>query len=90
MDRAYRLDQSVAFSPSVQGEGGTATRSLFVTKPDDFVFTNIDGEPAQSLCVSLIGMVLTESGLLLSSSRKRRSTFCFRHTFLHLSADGRG
>lgn len=51
------------------------------TKPDDFVFTTIDGEPNQSLYSNLIEAILTESELLVSSSGKRRSTYCFRHTF---------
>ena len=51
------------------------------TGPDDFVFTTIKGDPAQELYSGVIENVLTESGLLMSSSGKRRGTYCFRHTF---------
>jgi integrase len=51
------------------------------TKPDDFVFTTSTGKRAGSLYRSLVGALLTESGLLYSSSGSRRSTYCFRHTF---------
>lgn len=51
------------------------------TKPDDFVFTTIDGGPALTLYCAPIETILTEAGLLISSSGKRRSTYCFRHTF---------
>jgi integrase len=51
------------------------------TKPDDFVFTTDKGKPASVLYGSLIESLLTESGLLHSSSGSRRSTYCFRHTY---------
>jgi len=51
------------------------------TKPDDFVFTTRAGKPASSLYGSLIESLLTESGLLHSSSGSRRSSYCFRHTY---------
>jgi integrase len=51
------------------------------TKPDDFVFTSYDGKPAETLYGSLLEDLLTESGLLLSASGKRRSTYSFRHTY---------
>jgi integrase len=51
------------------------------TKPDDHVFTTHDGKPARTLYHSLIEGLLTESGLLNSSSGSRRSTYCFRHTY---------
>lgn len=50
-------------------------------KPDDFVFTNDKGAPARTLYHSLIEGLLTDSGLLKSSSGSRRSTYCFRHTY---------
>ncbi len=50
-------------------------------KDDDPVFTNYEGKPAFSLYHGLIETLLTESGLLLSSTGKRRSTYCFRHTY---------
>ncbi|WP_271611681.1 hypothetical protein [Bradyrhizobium sp. CCBAU 21362] len=51
------------------------------TKPDDFVFTTSTGKRSMSLYGSLITNLLTESGLLHSSSGSRRSTYCFRHTY---------
>jgi integrase len=51
------------------------------TAPDDFVFTNYEGKPAKTLYLSLIEDLLTKSGLLMSSSGKRRSTYSFRHTY---------
>jgi integrase len=51
-----------------------------VTGPDDFVFTTSKGKPG-SLYKSLVTEILEESKLLLSSSGRRRSTYCFRHTY---------
>jgi integrase len=51
------------------------------TKPDDFVFTTAKGKRAPLLYRSLIVNLFTESGLRLSSSGGRRSTYCFRHTY---------
>jgi integrase len=51
------------------------------TNPDDFVFTTSTGKPASTLYGSLITKLLTESGLLRSSSGSQRSTYCFRHTY---------
>jgi integrase len=51
------------------------------TGPDDFVFTTSTGKPATMLYRGLISKLLTESGLLHSSSGSRRSTYCFRHTY---------
>ena len=51
------------------------------TDSDDFVFTNYEGSPSRTLYHSLIERLLTESGLLHSSSGSRRSTYCFRHTY---------
>ena len=50
-------------------------------KPDDFVFTTHTGKSNANLYSSLIENLLTESGLLISSSGSRRSTYCFRHTY---------
>lgn len=49
--------------------------------PDDHVFTTWEGKKAKSLYNSLIENLLTETGLLHSSSGSRRSTYCFRHTY---------
>lgn len=51
------------------------------TNPDDFVFTNQTGKPSATLYDNSIENLLKDSGLLLSSSGKRRSTYCFRHTY---------
>src|ERR1019366_2515215 len=51
------------------------------TKPDDFVFTTYVGKSASSLYAYLIESLLTDSGLLHSSSGSRRSSYCFRHTY---------
>lgn len=51
------------------------------TAPDDHVFTNCDGTPTTSLYAGLIEDLLTKTGLLMSSSGSRRSTYCFRHTY---------
>ena len=50
-------------------------------KDDDAVFTNYNGTPALTLYHGLIETLLIDSRLLLSSSGKRRSTYCFRHTY---------
>ncbi|MEO8206574.1 MAG: site-specific integrase [Chthoniobacterales bacterium] len=50
-------------------------------KPEDLVFTTDEGRPTKSLYHSLIEKLLIDSKLLLSSSGKRRSTYCFRHTY---------
>src|SRR6185312_3219195 len=48
---------------------------------DDYVFSTYEGKPARTLYHSLIEGLLTDSGLLNSSSGSRRSTYCFRHTY---------
>jgi integrase len=50
-------------------------------KPEDPVFSTIKGEAAETLYKSLIDDLLEKSGLLMSSSGSRRSTYCFRHTY---------
>jgi integrase len=51
------------------------------TGENDFVFTTSKGKPASTLYSSMINSLLEESKLLLSSSGRRRSTYCFRHTY---------
>jgi integrase len=51
------------------------------TKLDDPVFTNHAGKATKSLYHDLVETLLTDSGLLKSSSGKRRSIYCFRHTY---------
>ena len=50
-------------------------------KHDDFVFTNFKGERSKTLYYDLIETLLIDSELLMSSSGKRRSIYCFRHTY---------
>jgi integrase len=49
--------------------------------PDDPVFVTEEGKRARTLYHSLIERLLIESGLQISSSGSRRSTYCFRHTY---------
>jgi integrase len=51
------------------------------TGDNDFVFTTITGAAAKTLYYSLIEDLLIKSGLQLSANGKRRSTYCFRHTY---------
>jgi integrase len=51
------------------------------TGPDDFVFTTFKGKRAGLLYRRPIEELLAESGLRVSSSGSRRSTYCFRHTY---------
>lgn len=51
------------------------------TKSDDFVFSTYQGKQSVTLYDTLIGNLLTESGLLHSASGSRRSSYCFRHTY---------
>jgi len=48
---------------------------------DDYVFCTEEGEMSRTLYYSLIERLLIDSGLQLSSSGARRSTYCFRHTY---------
>jgi integrase len=50
-------------------------------KPDDAVFSTHDGKQAKSLYDTLVRKLLTETGLLYSSSGSRRSIYSFRHTY---------
>ena len=51
------------------------------TKDTDFVFTTTEGKRAATMYHGIIETLLIDSGLLLSSSGSRRSTYCFRHTY---------
>jgi integrase len=51
------------------------------TGPDDFVFSNHQGTSSLSLYHDVLERLLIDSELLMSSSGKRRSTYCFRHTY---------
>ncbi len=50
-------------------------------EPDDFVFSTLEGKSSLTLYAGQVGKLLTESGLLRSSSGRLRSTYCFRHTY---------
>lgn len=50
-------------------------------KLDDKVFTNWTGKPTKSLYYDLLVTLLKDANLLTSSSGKRRSIYCFRHTY---------
>lgn len=51
------------------------------TKPDDPVFTIINGKPAKHLYSDTVQDLLTESGLRMGPNGIPRSTYCFRHTY---------
>lgn len=51
------------------------------TGDTDNVFTTNKGKPAKSLYASPIEVLLKKSNLLFSSSKSRRTTYCFRHTY---------
>lgn len=51
------------------------------TKPNDPVFSTWEGQASKSLYHGTIETLLTDAELLHSSSGKRRSTYCFRHTY---------
>jgi integrase len=51
------------------------------TKLEDSVFTSYKGEKSRTLYYDLIETLLEDSALLKSSSGKRRSIYCFRHTY---------
>ena len=51
------------------------------TKPNDAVFPNIESKPWKALYHDVLESLLTDTGLLHFTSGKRRSTYCFRHTY---------
>ncbi len=51
------------------------------TKPDDAVFTIINGKPAKYLYSDTVQDLLTEAGLRMGPNGIARSTYCFRHTY---------
>jgi integrase len=51
------------------------------TKPDDFVFTTFEGQPAKTLYKGIFDEVMRETGLLLSPTGKPRSIYSYRHTY---------
>lgn len=51
------------------------------TKPDDRVFTIINGKPAKYLYSDTVQALLEEAGLRWGPNGIPRSTYCFRHTY---------
>jgi integrase len=51
------------------------------TKPDDHVFTIINGKPAKYLYSDTVQALLEEAGLRDGPNGTPRSTYCFRHTY---------
>lgn len=51
------------------------------TRPQDFIFSTYSGKPSATLYNQTVSTLLDQAGILTSSSGKRRSTYCFRHTF---------
>jgi integrase len=54
------------------------------TQPEDRVFTNITGQRAKTLYVSLIAALLDKASLREGTQGVPRSTYCFRHTYATL------
>jgi len=50
-------------------------------RPDDYVFTTIDGSPASTLYKHLIDGLLSAAGLRIGPGETVRSTYSFRHTY---------
>lgn len=51
------------------------------TKPDDAVFTIINGKPAKYLYSDTVQALLVEAELRMGPNGIPRSTYCFRHTY---------
>ena len=80
--RARACRKKIPYEPASAPHEGTAIKpGKKITKPDDFIFVNATGASSSSLYASLITDLLERSGLLISSSGSRRSTYCFRHTY---------
>jgi integrase len=61
--------------------GQAKTSDELSPKPNDFVFTNYQGQKTGELYNDVIADLLAESKLLYSASGSRRSSYCFRHTY---------
>lgn len=69
-------------APSSVGDYLERIRAISkATKPDDAVFTTINGEPNKSLYDAMIADLLTQTGLRMGASGIPRSIYCFRHTY---------
>ncbi len=51
------------------------------TKPEDFVFTTMEGKSTATIYSQTIASLLEEAGLLMSAAGTRRCSYCFRHTY---------
>ena len=51
------------------------------TKPDDPVFTIINGKPAKFLYADTVEQLLDKAGLRIGPGEIPRTTYCFRHTY---------
>lgn len=69
-------------APKSVGEYLDRVRKLSkATKPDDPVFTIINGKPAKYLYSDTVQDLLVETGLRMGPNGIPRSTYCFRHTY---------
>jgi integrase len=69
-------------APSSVGDYLERVRALSkATKPDDPVFTIINGKPAKYLYSDTVQALLEEAGLRMGPNGIPRSTYCFRHTY---------
>jgi integrase len=82
LDRVRALAEEIPYEPASAPQERTEKKPGKRTiKPDDFIFINAAGASSSSLYGSLITDLLKQSGLVISSSGSRRSTYCFRHTY---------
>lgn len=69
-------------APNSVGDYLERVRALSkATKPDDPVFTIINGKPAKYLYSDTVQALLEEAGLRMGPNGIPRSTYCFRHTY---------
>lgn len=69
-------------APASVGEYLDRVRALSkATKPDDPVFTIINGKPAKFLYCDTVEDLLDEAGLRIGPGEIPRTTYCFRHTY---------
>lgn len=69
-------------APTSVGEYLERVRALSkATKPDDSVFTIINGKPAKYLYSDTVQALLEEAKLRMGPNGIPRSTYCFRHTY---------
>ncbi len=82
LERVRALGEEIPYVTAAAERNGEAVKlGERTVKPDDSIFINATGASSSSLYGSLITDLLTKSGLLVSSSGSRRSTYCFRHTY---------